>query len=167
MAKAAGQNAPQLHSLTPHIAVRGAADAIAFYKKAFGAEEMMRVPMPNDATRLMHACLRIGDSHLMLADEFPGCGVGPMTLGGSPVTIHLNVPDVDATVAQAVGAGAKVTMPVMDTFWGDRYGQLTDPFGHRWSVATHVRDVSPEELAKGAAEAMAAHAAQQKQSAAE
>ncbi|MCK6449508.1 MAG: VOC family protein [Alphaproteobacteria bacterium] len=167
MAAQAKDNSPRFHTLTPHIAVRGAAEAIAFYKKAFGAEEMLRLPMPGDPARLMHACLGIGDSHLMLADEFPGCSAGPATLGGSPVTIHLNVPDVDATMAKAVAAGAKVTMPAMDMFWGDRYGQLVDPFGHKWSVATHVRDVSPEELAKGAAEAMAAHAAQQKQSAAE
>ncbi|HEY3597762.1 MAG TPA: VOC family protein, partial [Paraburkholderia sp.] len=98
--------------------------------------------------KLMHASLKIGDSTLMLVDEMPDCGgaLGPKALKGSPVTIHLYVDDVDATVARAVAAGAKVTMPVDDMFWGDRYGQLEDPFGHRWSVATHKREVSAEEM---------------------
>jgi len=144
------KNAPKaipegMHSLTPHIICAGAADAIAFYKKAFGAAEITRLPGADG--KLMHAMLRIGDSALMLVDERPQHGaLGPKALRGSPVTLHLYVENVDATVAQAVGAGAKVTMPVADMFWGDRYGQLEDPFGHRWSVATHLRDVTPDEM---------------------
>lgn len=134
-----------MHSLTPHLVCDGAAKAIEFYQAAFGAVEAMRLPGPGG--RLMHAALRIGDSALMLVDEFPEMGsVGPQALKGSPVTLHLFVPDVDATMAQAERAGATVTMPAQDMFWGDRYGQLTDPFGHRWSVATHQHDLTPEQI---------------------
>ncbi|RZT97851.1 VOC family protein [Rivibacter subsaxonicus] len=134
-----------MHSITPHLVCAGAADAIEFYKKAFGAVELMRLPAPDG--RLMHAAVQIGDSMLMLVDEMPEFGChGPKALNGSAVTIHLQVKDVDATVAQAVAAGAKLTMPVADQFWGDRYGQVEDPFGHRWSVATHLRDLSPEQI---------------------
>jgi uncharacterized glyoxalase superfamily protein PhnB len=134
-----------MHSLTPHLVCAGAADAIKFYVKAFNAVELVRLPGPQG--KLMHACIRIGDSALMLVDESPEWGMlGPKALKGSPVTVHLYVDDVDTVVAQAVAAGAKVTMPLADTFWGDRYAQLEDPFGHRWSVATHKRDVSPEEM---------------------
>jgi PhnB protein len=134
-----------MHALTPHLVCAGAADAIEFYKKAFNAVELVRLPGPQG--RLMHASLRIGDSTLMLVDEMPEHGaLGPKALKGSPVTIHLYVENADATVEQAVAAGAKVTMPVADMFWGDRYGQLEDPFGHRWSVATHKRDLTPEEI---------------------
>ena len=133
------------HTVTPHLVCAGAADAIEFYKKAFNAVELVRFPLPQG--RLMHACIRIGDSQVMLVDEMPEWGAfGPKSLKGSPVTIHLQVEDVDAVVARAVGAGAKITMPVDDMFWGDRYGKLEDPFGHHWSVATHIRDVSPDEL---------------------
>jgi len=139
-----------MHSLTPHLVCNGAADAIEFYKRAFDAVEKGRMPGPDG--RLMHAQIRIGDSVLMLVDEWPEMGsVGPKALKGSPVTIHLYVTDVDATVTQAVAAGAKVTMPVDDMFWGDRYGRLEDPFGHQWSVATHKRDLSPEEIKAGMA----------------
>lgn len=132
------------HSLTPHLVCAGAADAIEFYKKAFDAEEIARMPTPEG--KLMHAMVRIGDSQLMLVDEMPQWGaLGPKALKGSPVTIHLQVDDVDAVVAQAVAAGAKITMPVEDMFWGDRYGQIEDPFGHHWSVATPKRTVSIEE----------------------
>ena len=143
-------------SITPHLVCRGAADAIAYYAQAFGAVELGRLPTPDG--RLMHAMIRIGDASLMLVDEFPeqGC-FGPHALKGSPVTLHLYVPDVDATVARAVAAGAKVTMPVADMFWGDRYGILEDPFGHRWSVATHIRNVSPEEISAAAARACPAN----------
>ncbi len=142
---------PEMHTVTPHLVCAGAADAIEFYKKAFGAVEMMRLPGPQG--KLMHASVRIGDSIVMLVDEIPQCGaLGPKSLKGSPVTIHLNVPDVDAIVADAVEAGAKITMPVADMFWGARYGQIEDPFGHRWSVATHIRDMSPEEIKKAAAQ---------------
>ena len=137
---------PDMHSITPHLVCRGAADAIAFYARAFGAVELVRLPVPDG--RLMHAMIKIGDSPLMLVDEFPeqGC-LAPQALKGSPVTIHLYVADVDATVARAVEAGALITMPVDDMFWGVRYGRLEDPFGHQWSVATHMRDVSPQEIA--------------------
>lgn len=135
-----------MHSLTPHLVCDGAAAAIEFYKKAFGAVEQGRLPGPDG--RLMHAMLRIGDSPLMLVDEWPDMGaVGPKKLNGSPVTIHLYVPDVDATYAQAVAAGAQPTMPVTDMFWGDRYGVLKDPFGHQWSIATHKQDLTPEQIA--------------------
>jgi PhnB protein len=139
-----------MHSLTPHLVCAGAADAIGFYKAAFNAVEVSRLPGPDG--KLMHGMVRIGDSALMLVDENAGCGMlGPKALKGSPVTVHLYVDDVDATVARAVSAGAKVTMPVMDAFWGDRYGQLEDPFGHHWSVATHLRDLSDDEIRAGMA----------------
>ena len=151
MAQAAVKPIPDgMHSLTPHLICAGAADAIEFYKKAFNAVDLARLPGPDG--KLMHAAVRIGDSTLMLVDENPQWGaLGPKALKGSPVTIHLYVGDVDATVAQAVAAGAKITMPVADMFWGDRYGQLEDPFGHRWSVATHMRDLSAEEIKQGMA----------------
>ena len=137
-----------MHSLTPHLVCAGAADAIEFYKRAFGAVETARMPGPGG--KLMHAAVTIGDSALMLVDDFPEWGsLDPKALKGTPVTIHLYVENADAVVAQAVAAGAKVTMPVADMFWGDRYGQIEDPFGHRWSVATHQRDMSPEEMQKG------------------
>jgi PhnB protein len=136
-----------MHSVTPHLVCAGAAKALDFYQQAFGATELGRMPGPDG--RLMHAAMKIGDSTLMLADEMPEWGsLGPKALKGSPVTIHLYVEDVDALVARAVKAGAKLTMPVEEQFWGDRYGKLEDPFGHHWSVATHVRDVTPEEMKK-------------------
>jgi PhnB protein len=142
------------HSLTAHIVCANAYDAMDFYKKAFGAVEEMRMAGPDG--KLMHGCVRIGDSQLMLTEENPSWGaLGPKALKGSPITIHLTVANVDATVAQAVAAGAKIAMPVEDAFWGDRYGQLQDPFGHRWSVATHIRDMSTEEIQAAMGEAMA------------
>jgi PhnB protein len=134
-----------MHTVTPHLVCAGAADAIEFYKKAFNAVEGGRLAGPQG--KLMHAMIRIADSAVMLADEFPECGsFGPKSLKGSPVTIHLYVEDVDAFVKRAVDAGAKITMPLDDMFWGDRYCKLEDPFGHQWSVATHIRDVSPEAM---------------------
>jgi PhnB protein len=134
-----------MHSVTPHLVCAGAADAIEFYKKAFGAVESVRLPGPGG--KLMHAAIRIGDSTVMLADESPEWGsLGPKSLKGSPVTIHLYVEDADKFVERAAKAGAKVTMPVSEQFWGDRYGKIEDPFGHHWSVATHVRDVTPKEM---------------------
>ncbi|MTV39436.1 VOC family protein [Duganella radicis] len=134
-----------LHTVTPHLVCEGAADAIEFYKKAFNAVEIMR--MPGENGRLMHAAIKIGDSTIMLADDFPQYGgFGPKALKGSPVTLHLNSPDVDAAFQQAVDAGASVRMPPADMFWGDRYGQVTDPFGHHWSIATHIKDMTPEEM---------------------
>ena len=138
-----------MHTVTPHLICADAAKAIEFYQQAFNATEMMRLPGPNG--KLMHACIRIGDSLVMLVDENPQweC-LGPLALKGSPVTIHLQVEDVDAVFAQAVKAGAKVTMPVENMFWGDRYGRIEDPFGHQWSIATHVRDVSADEIQQAA-----------------
>ncbi|WP_313705163.1 VOC family protein [Massilia sp.] len=134
-----------MHTITPHLVCANCREAIEFYKKAFGAEEVMAMPMPDG--KIGHAMLRIGDSPLFLADEFPDYGsFGPLALKGTPVTIHLSVPNVDAVWDSAVAAGAKVRMQLADQFWGDRYGQLDDPFGHRWSLAQHIRDVSPEEM---------------------
>ncbi len=136
------------HTLTPHIVVKGASEAIEFYKKAFGAREVGRMPGP-DGKSIMHADIIIGDSHLMLVDEFPDMGcLAPQTVGGSSVTIHIYVEDADAFFNQAVAAGAEVKMPLSDMFWGDRYGLVTDPFGHSWSIATHKEDLSPEEMGK-------------------
>jgi uncharacterized glyoxalase superfamily protein PhnB len=141
-----------MHQLSPHLVCAGAADAIDFYVKAFGATEMIRLPGPDG--KLMHASVSINGSSVMLVDEMLEHGIkSPKTLGGTPVTIHLIVPDVDAFVDKAVAAGAKVTMPVEDAFWGDRYGVLEDPFGHSWSVATPIREMSVDEL-KAAAESM-------------
>jgi PhnB protein len=141
-----------MHTVTPHLVCAGAADAIEFYKKAFNAVEMGRMAGPQG--KLLHGAIRIGDSTVMLADEFPDWGsFGPKSLKGSPVTIHLYVEDVDAFVARAMAAGAKITMPLQDMFWGDRYGKLEDPFGHQWSVSTHVRDVSPAEMQQAAQKA--------------
>jgi uncharacterized glyoxalase superfamily protein PhnB len=134
-----------MHTITPHLVCAGAADAITFYKKAFNAEEVLRMPGPDG--KLMHAMLRIGDSPLMLVDEFQQWGsFGPKALKGSPVTIHLAVDNVDAWFQRAVDAGATVKMAVADMFWGDRYGVLEDPFGHKWSIATHIKDMTPEEM---------------------
>jgi len=136
-----------MHTVTPHLICAGAADAIAFYKKAFGAVETGRLPGPNG--KIVHASLRIGDSAIMLMDEAPEWkSLGPRALKGTPVTLHLYVEDVDAVAARAVKAGAKTVMPVEDMFWGDRYGIVEDPFGHHWSIATHVREVSREEMAE-------------------
>jgi uncharacterized glyoxalase superfamily protein PhnB len=140
-------------ALTPHIIVNGGAAAIEFYKKAFGAEEIFRMPGADGET-VMYAELQIGGSRLMLAGEMPGegCGASPTTLKGTPVTLHLYVPDADAAFKQAVAAGAEATMPVRDMFWGDRYGSVTDPFGHSWAIATRVKDLTPEEIGKAAQE---------------
>ncbi len=135
------------HAITPHLVVKGASEAIEFYKRAFGAEELCRIPMPgpDGQVRLGHAELQIGDSRLFLADEFPERGsTGPN--GSSPVTIHLYVTDTDATFGQAVEAGATAIMPPADMFWGDRYARLVDPFGHHWAIATHQEDVTPEQM---------------------
>lgn len=139
-----------MHTVTPHLVCSDAAKAIEFYRQAFNATEMIRVPGPGG--KLIHACIRIGDSLVMLVDENPqwDC-LSPLTLKGSPVMIHLQVEDVDAVFNRAVKAGATVMMPVDDMFWGDRYGSVKDPFGHQWSIATHIRDVSPEEIRQAAA----------------
>lgn len=135
------------HAITPHLVIKGAAAAIEFYKRAFGAEELSRMPFPNpDGTmKLGHAELKVGDSKLFLADEFPDHGsVAPA--GSSPVVIHLYVTDADATFTRAVDAGATVSMPLSDMFWGDRFGKLIDPFGHHWSIAEHLEDLSPAQM---------------------
>lgn len=140
------------HTVTPHLTCANAIEAMGFYIKAFGAEEVFRLEGPHG--KLMHGCIRIGDSHVMLVDEFPDWGQkGPKALGGSPVTIHLYVKDADAVFAQAIAAGAEVVHPLEDAFWGDRYGVLRDPYGHSWSVATPQRQLSPEEIREAAKKA--------------
>ena len=133
--------------IIPHLIVKGGGQAVEFYKKAFGAEEVMRVPGPDG--RIMHAEVRIGGSFVFLCDDFPemcgGQSRNPRALGGTPGTIHRYVNDVDGVIAKAVQAGAEVKLPATDMFWGDRYGVIEDPFGHQWSIATHVRDVSMQE----------------------
>jgi uncharacterized glyoxalase superfamily protein PhnB len=134
-----------MRTVTPHLICAGAAEAIDFYKNAFGAIELSR--MAGSDGKVMHASIRIGDSVLMLNDENPEWrSFGAKHFKGSPVTIHLYVDNVDAVFEQAVRAGAKVTMPLAEMFWGDRYGKIEDPFGHQWSLATHVRDVAPDEM---------------------
>jgi PhnB protein len=139
--------------LSPHIFVSNAAAAIEFYKKAFNAQELSRHPAP-DGKRIMHAALLVNGGTLMLCDDFPeyrgGKGSTPEALGGSPVVLHLQVPEADSLFNQAVAAGAKVVMPLADQFWGDRYGQITDPFGHTWSIGAKVRTVSEQELQQAA-----------------
>lgn len=141
------------HALTPHLVCKGAVRAIDFYARAFGAQEVFRLTAPDGS--LIHASLRIGDSMLMLTDECPPMGAfSPQKLGGTPVTIHLSVTDVDAAFARALAAGASQQMPVTEMFWGARYGVLQDPYGHSWSVATQVRSLTHEEIQAGLAAAM-------------
>ena len=143
------------HTVTPYLAVDDAARAIEYYKKAFGAKERVRMHAPDG--KIGHAELEIGDALVMLSDPFPQCAAGPSKeLGGTSVSVYMYVEDVDATVKQAVDAGATVTMEVEDQFWGDRFGTVSDPFGHVWSIATHVEDVPPEEMGERAKAAMAA-----------
>ncbi len=144
-------------SLTPHLVCEGAAEAIDFYKSAFGAEELMRMPAPNG--RLMHAAISINGSMVMLVDEMKEHGVlSPKSLGGSPVTLHLNVANADSAIERAASAGATVTLPAHDAFWGDRYGQIRDPFGHSWSIAHPLGEkmMSEDELREAAGQAQCA-----------
>ena len=142
------------HTLTPILTVRGAAAAIDFYRRAFGAEEVFRSPGPDG--RIMHAQLRIGNSVFMLHDEFPEMGgKGPAALGGTPVGLWIYTDEVDAAWKRAVDAGATVKMPLSNQFWGDRFGMVEDPFGHQWSLAQHIEDVPREEMPKRAQAAMA------------
>lgn len=142
------------HTITPAIVVRGADKAIEFYKKAFGAQEVSRMLGPDK--KIAHAELKIGDSILMLSDEFPGSpSQSPAELGGTTATLHLYVNDVDSSFQQALTAGGKEDMPVQDMFWGDRYGRVRDPFGHTWGLLTHKEDVSPQEMEKRAQAAFA------------
>jgi uncharacterized glyoxalase superfamily protein PhnB len=145
------------HTVTPHLCVNGAAEAIEFYKKAFGAKELRRSPTPDG--RLLHAELQFGDSRLFLNDEFPEMGPrsSPQALGGTTVILHLYVEDVDSLWKQALAAGAQVRFPLADQFWGDRYGVVTDPFGHSWSMASHMKDMTPEQMQQAAEAAMQRH----------
>lgn len=137
------------HSVTPYLIIRGATEAIEFYKKAFGATELFRFPTPDG--KIGHAEMKIGDSPIMLADEYPEMGYkGPQTLGGSPVSILIYLEDVDKIFTQAVDAGATVKEALADKFYGDRMGSVVDPFGHVWHLATHKEDVSPEEMERRA-----------------
>jgi len=138
------------HTITPHLVVKGVADAIAWYTKAFGANELLRNMAP-DGTSIMHSELLLGDSRFFVVDEFPGPMASPTTLGGTPITLHLYVRDVDEMFDRAVAAGATPLLPVADQFWGDRYGMLVDPFGHRWSIASRIEDLSPNALQERAA----------------
>lgn len=141
------------HTITPHLTIRGAAEAIEFYKKAFGARELARHPGPGG--KLMHGEVQIGNSRVLLHDEFPEMGANsPQALKGTPVSLHVYVEDVDRAWDQATKAGAKVVMPLADMFWGDRYGVLEDPYGHRWALASHIKDMTPEEMQKAGQEAM-------------
>ena len=143
-----------LHTITPHLVCKDASAAIEFYKEAFGAVEVDRLAGPGG--KLMHAMLRIGDSAVMLVDEFPEMhALGPTSLGGTAVTLHLSVTDADASFARATRAGATARMPVTEMFWGARYGVFKDPYGHSWSVATQVKDLSPAEIYDGMAKACA------------
>lgn len=138
-------------SLTPHIVVTDGAAAIAFYKKAFGAQELSRLLTPDGMT-VMHAQLKIGDSLLMLGGEMPPHALSPKSRGGTSVSLHIYLADADAAFDRAVKAGCTVRMPISDAFWGDRYGVVEDPFGHQWSIATHQHDYTLEQIAANAKE---------------
>jgi PhnB protein len=141
-------------TVTPHLIVKGAGKALDFYAQAFGAKEQVRMPAPDGS--IMHAQMQIGDSIVLLADENPEMGNrGPKTLGGTSVVLCIYVDDADALFARATKAGATVAMPMADMFWGDRYGQVTDPFGHLWSIATHKKDLTPDEMRKAMKEQFA------------
>ena len=144
------------HTLVAHLVLRNTNEAIEFYKRAFGAEELFRMPGP-DGKSIVHAQMKLGDSKLYLADEMPGMSKceSPQTIGGTTIVMHVWSTDADAAFDRAVKAGAKVAMPMMDAFWGDRYGQVTDPFGHRWSIATHKKDMTPQEMSAAMKEAFA------------
>jgi PhnB protein len=141
----------EFHTITPQLVVSGVAKAIDWYTKALGANELLRNTAP-DGKSIMHSELLLGDSRFFVVDEFQGSMISPLRLGGTPVTLHLYVEDVDDLFDRAVAAGASVIMPVADQFWGDRYGMLSDPFGHRWSIASRIEDLSPRALQKRAAD---------------
>ena len=155
MAKAKSPVPEGQHTISPHLTVKGAPQAIEFYKRAFGATEVHRMPGPGGV--IMHAALKVGDSTFFLNDEMPmpDGGKSPISMGGTPVTINLYVPDADATFRQAISAGARETMPLADQFWGDRYGIITDPFGHKWAIATRKEDLTFEEMEQSGREFMA------------
>ena len=138
-------------SVTPHLVIKDCSKAIDFYVKAFSAKEIYRSLMPNG--KVMHAMMQVGNSIVMMADEFPDMGIkSPNTLGGTPVALHIYTEDADKLFKQAMDAGSIQIMPVTDMFWGDRYGQIQDPYGHRWAIATHTRDVSSEDMKKAVEE---------------
>jgi PhnB protein len=139
------------HTITPHLVVRGVARAIAWYTTALGAHELLRHAAPGGGDAIMHSELLLGDSRFFVVDEFPGHAWSPESLGGSAVTLHLYVEDVDALFDRAVAAGAETLLSVSDQFWGDRYGMLRDPFGHRWSIASRIEDLSPRTMKSRAA----------------
>ena len=140
------------HTLTPGLVVNDAAKAIEFYKEALGAEELSRMTTP-DGNAIMHSELKIGDSIIFICDEFPDMGSkSPKTLGGTPVSLNLYLEDVDASFERAISAGAQSIMPVADMFWGDRFGMITDPFGHTWGLCTHIKDMTPEEIVESSKE---------------
>ena len=145
------------HAITPHLVIKGAAEAIEFYKRAFGAVEMCRMPAPSG--KIMHAAIMIEGDMIFLCDDFPEfCPEGassPKALGGSAVAIHRYVSDCDAAIHRAQEAGATVKMPAADMFWGDRYGSVADPFGHKWAFATRIREMSPEEMMEASRQAFA------------
>ena len=141
----------EFHTITPQLVVSGVAKAIDWYTEALGANELLRNTAP-DGKSIMHSELLLGDSRFFVVDEFQGSMISPLRLGGTPVTLHLYVEDVDNLFDRAVAAGASVIMPVADQFWGDRYGMLSDPFGHRWSIASRIEDLSPRALQKRAAD---------------
>lgn len=151
MAKASNPIPEGFRTVTPYLVIKGADRAIEFYKKAFGAEELMRMPGPDGKT-VMHAEIRIGDSMILLSEECEQGGEikSPQTLGGNSQTLHLYVVDADTSIQRAATAGAEVTMPAADMFWGDRYGKVKDPFGHQWGIATHKEDLTPEEIGERA-----------------
>jgi PhnB protein len=151
MAKATNPIPQGFHTLTPHLAVNGAAKYIDFLTKAFGATEVHKMPGPGG--KIMHASVRIGDSMLMFADHFPEFGGPPIAEGNWPIVLHLYVPDADASFQKAVAAGCAVTMPLADQFWGSRYGHVKDPFGFTWAIATHMEDLTPEEMQQRQAKA--------------
>ena len=160
MAKAKNPVPEGQHTISPHLTVKDASKAIDFYKKAFGVTEVHRSLGPGGS--IMHATLKVGDSLFFLNDEIPmpGGGKSPLSIGGTPVTINIYVPDADKIYKQAIAAGAKETMPIADQFWGDRYGIVTDPFGHKWAIATRKEDLTFEEMDKRGKEFMAQMGAQ-------
>jgi uncharacterized glyoxalase superfamily protein PhnB len=155
MTKATDYKPSGTHTITPHLVIKNLAKAIEFYKKAFGAEELYRMPTPDG--RLMHACMQFGDSRVFFADEFPEHKRhygSPETIGGKHMTMHMYVPNTDEAFKRAIEAGAKEEMPPADMFWGDRYARVIDPFGQPWSLAMHQEDLTPEEMQKRSAEYM-------------
>jgi PhnB protein len=155
MAKATGPIPPGFHTVTPYLTLRDTAQAIDFYRRVFDATEIMRMPGPG-GKGVAHAEIKIGDSIVFLSDEMPQSQTrAPSSLGGATGYLFLYVPDVDAAIERAVKAGAKVTMPAADMFWGDRFGTVADPFGHHWGLATHIEDVPPDEMERRAKAAMA------------